>query len=143
LQEFCSNPRTGRFKKRHVKIYIPFFVPSCLVTKSLRSAINGYSMLDIQQLSFYKPGSVPPFVSSAPDLLSQTYFQITLPYAPCPIPYALCPMPFALCILIFRDRPPKPGHRIFNHVIIHAKRDAKIAGSVKTAAGNHQNTLFF
>jgi hypothetical protein len=59
------------------------------------------------------------------------------------MPLALCPLLLALSALIFRNRPAKSGHRIFNRVIIDAKRDTKIAGSVKTAAGNHQNSLLF
>ena len=85
-----------------------------------------------------------------PSSLPHPKFRIPnlIPSARCPMPYAhwpcaLCPMPYALCPFIFRYCPAKPGHRIFNHVIIHAKRDAKITGPVKTAAGNHQNALFF
>ena len=52
-------------------------------------------------------------------------------------------MPFAFTLLIFPNRPLKPGHRIFNRVIIHTEGDTEIAGSVETTAGNHQDTFFF
>ena len=46
-------------------------------------------------------------------------------------------------LFILPDSPLKSRQGVFNGAVIHAKRNAKVAGSVKTGTGNHQDTLFF